>query len=183
MVFVQLQQGEGLFRPGDIDDSIFVVQDGRLDLCIHESVRAKRSQYTCFESVLLKTGLCSAHYRDVPIYDLAYFSFSDSGWVRGCGEACFAWRQCSQSSQHPRCHHCKTHLASFFTHSEMQMFVFWPVFMPTEVLNSVSHLKPGFHRDIQLPTKPSQPELQPQLLFSASLHRLSSPSSRNTQRP
>ncbi|XP_060738991.1 patatin-like phospholipase domain-containing protein 7 [Tachysurus vachellii] len=37
MVFIELQQGEGLFRPGDTDDSIFVVQNGRLDLCVNQT--------------------------------------------------------------------------------------------------------------------------------------------------
>lgn len=39
MVFVQVQQGEHVFRPGQPDSSIYVVKDGKLELCLTGSVR------------------------------------------------------------------------------------------------------------------------------------------------
>lgn len=39
MVFVQFQQGEYVFRPGQPDSSIYVVQDGKLELCLTGTVR------------------------------------------------------------------------------------------------------------------------------------------------
>ncbi len=39
MVFLQFQQGEYVFRPSQPDNSIYVVQDGKLELCLTGAVR------------------------------------------------------------------------------------------------------------------------------------------------
>ncbi|XP_043920255.1 patatin-like phospholipase domain-containing protein 7 [Protopterus annectens] len=37
MVFMNLMEGDYIFQPGQLDDSIYVVQDGRLELCIQDN--------------------------------------------------------------------------------------------------------------------------------------------------
>lgn len=59
MVFIELQEGEGLFRPGNDDDSIYVVQDGRLELCIQENVGS-----SVFEQILIGPTVSGSHLTD-----------------------------------------------------------------------------------------------------------------------
>uniref|UniRef100_A0A8C9HAB9 Cyclic nucleotide-binding domain-containing protein n=1 Tax=Piliocolobus tephrosceles TaxID=591936 RepID=A0A8C9HAB9_9PRIM len=56
IVFVQLQEGEHIFRPGAPDPSICVVQDGRLEVCIQDAVSRRVAGHSppCLSSQVLK---------------------------------------------------------------------------------------------------------------------------------
>lgn len=51
MVFLQFQQGEYVFRPGQPDSSIYVVQDGKLELCLTAQV--------CVENTWIVLCVCA----------------------------------------------------------------------------------------------------------------------------
>uniref|UniRef100_A0A8C0CIN7 Patatin like phospholipase domain containing 7 n=1 Tax=Balaenoptera musculus TaxID=9771 RepID=A0A8C0CIN7_BALMU len=79
MVFVQLLEGEYVFRPGEPDTSIYVVQDGQLEVCIQDSVRALGWGRAGGSVVFSLRGLPSLTFvkfsieKLVPIFILLYF--------------------------------------------------------------------------------------------------------------
>uniref|UniRef100_A0A8C3SXK8 Cyclic nucleotide-binding domain-containing protein n=1 Tax=Chelydra serpentina TaxID=8475 RepID=A0A8C3SXK8_CHESE len=76
MIFQQFQQGEYVFRPGQPDTSIYVVQDGKLELFLTQQVRGTCPSPPC-RVQLLEAPVCSAATSDP-------FSSKPAGEA-GCG--------------------------------------------------------------------------------------------------
>lgn len=94
MVFQQCQQGDYVFRPGQPDTSIYVLQDGKLELLLTEPVRGWGQDG---DTVGTRDGMgAPRRWGCEEQKDLCC-----AGWEGDSDERGVSWRQRAQPAQHP----------------------------------------------------------------------------------